>query len=186
MMTPKACAHRLSVDTTDSDSTSNNQHRSLIWENDLVLVLFPYFSPNIRFPIFQWEPNEVLQLILTLYVMIAFFLFFFLFCSPVIFQLPQAQKVNSFPSHRSHPQNSRTVHVFMILCIWFCSWPVKWFSSSNFKSLKLGRSRKADRLIGPLSPCQISPIREPSRDQWFGGNSMPNHFAKNSQIIGQE
>lgn len=41
--------------------------------------------------------------------------FFFLFCFPLIFQLPQAQKVNSFPSHHRPPQNSRAVHVFMVL-----------------------------------------------------------------------
>lgn len=54
MVIPKTCAHRLSVDPTDSDSRLNNQHHSLIWGNDLALVLFPSFSPSFGFSICQW------------------------------------------------------------------------------------------------------------------------------------
>lgn len=46
MVIPKMPAHRLSVDTTVSESRCNNQHWSFILGNDLALVLFSSFSPN--------------------------------------------------------------------------------------------------------------------------------------------
>lgn len=103
--------------------------------------------------------------------MIAFF--FFVFCFLFIFQLPQAQKVNSFPSLSSHPQNSRVVHVFTALCPQPWLWPVKWFSSYNFRSLELERSRMAHRVSCPLSPCQASSTKEPLVASDLGANLCP-------------
>lgn len=173
MMTPKACAHRLSVDTTDSDSRSSNQHHSSIRGNDLAFVLFPCFSPSIGFSTFQWQPNEVLQLSLTFYVMIAFFLLFVLFSC--YFSAPSGTKGKLFPiSFQSSPElaNCACLHDFVRSVLFMTSEMVFLL---QLQKPEVGQEQKGRQT--PLSvhclPAKLVPSKNPPVVSGLGATLCP-------------
>lgn len=137
--------------------------------------LFSSFGPSIL----QWQPNEVLQLIFTSYIMIFFFFF-------SLFSAPSGTKGKTLFHHSSHPRTHES-------CMppWSCAFERHSLTSEmvfllGLQEPEVGQEQKHPQTWLSTSPLPTESHQKTFGGQWFGDESMLDHSAKNSQIIAEE